>query len=267
MWALKRTPRRSCGVAAPEVQGEDRHQDEDGAEQRVEQELDRRVLPVLAAPDGDQEVHRQEHDLEEDVEEDQVERQEHAHHAGQEQQEQGVIAADFLLDVPRRQARQDRDEAGEHDEAEADAVEPEIILDVERGDPRLANHQVVSPVGPLGLLFAAFGEQGRVQPLEHIVPRPLRQRRLGRRAGLGVAVIGDDRQQERRERDADREPFDPRPSPPGHQERDDRADERDQPEQGQQRVVAHGLVSSVFALCPVPSALTGKAQRQTRREG
>src|SRR3989441_10413255 len=46
----------------------------------VEDELDRRVNAVGAAPDADDEVHRDQHRLPEDVEEEEVEADEHAEH-------------------------------------------------------------------------------------------------------------------------------------------------------------------------------------------
>src|SRR4029079_5217321 len=52
---------------------EDRHQHEQRPDERVEDELDRRVDPVAAAPDPDDQVHGDEDDLPEDVEEEQVE--------------------------------------------------------------------------------------------------------------------------------------------------------------------------------------------------
>ena len=64
-----------CG-SRREVEVEQRDQHQHRAEQRVEEELDRRVLVPRAAPDADQEVHRQEHDFPEDVEEEEVERDE-----------------------------------------------------------------------------------------------------------------------------------------------------------------------------------------------
>jgi hypothetical protein len=56
-------------------------------EQREEEELDRRVLTLLPAPDTDHEVHRQQHDLEEHEEEDEVLRDERAVHADLEHQD------------------------------------------------------------------------------------------------------------------------------------------------------------------------------------
>ena len=69
-------------------------------DQRVEEELDGGVLAARAAPDADQEVHRQEHHFPEDVEQEEVERDEDAHHAGLQQQEQDEVALDVLLDRP-----------------------------------------------------------------------------------------------------------------------------------------------------------------------
>ena len=61
---------------------EDRDDHQQRADHRVDDELDRRVEPPLAAPDADDEVHRDQHHLPEDVEEEQVERDERAEHAG-----------------------------------------------------------------------------------------------------------------------------------------------------------------------------------------
>jgi hypothetical protein len=64
-----------------EVEREDAEQHDHAADQGVEEELDRRVEPVGAAPDPDQEVHRDEHHLPEQEEEHEVERHERAEHA------------------------------------------------------------------------------------------------------------------------------------------------------------------------------------------
>src|SRR5213080_261016 len=82
-----------------EVEVEDRDQHEDRAEQRVEEELDRRIFPSRAAPDADQEVHRKEHRLPEDEEEEEIERAEDAHHARVEETEERVVALHALLDA------------------------------------------------------------------------------------------------------------------------------------------------------------------------
>ncbi len=61
------------------------------ADERVQEELDRGVFLARAAPDADQEVHRQEHDFPEHVEQEEIERAEHAQHAGFQQQEQDAV--------------------------------------------------------------------------------------------------------------------------------------------------------------------------------
>ena len=60
---------------------EKRHQHQRRAEHRVEEELERRILTLLAAPHADHEVHRQEHEFKEDEEENQVLGNERAGHA------------------------------------------------------------------------------------------------------------------------------------------------------------------------------------------
>ena len=74
-------PSTSSVGARVVVERDDREQHEHGAGQRVEEELDGRVLLARPAPDADEEVHRQEHHLPEHVEEEEVEREEDAHHA------------------------------------------------------------------------------------------------------------------------------------------------------------------------------------------
>jgi hypothetical protein len=56
-----------------EVQRQDAEQHDHAADEGVEEELDRRVEPAVAAPDADQEVHRHEHDFPEQEEEQEVE--------------------------------------------------------------------------------------------------------------------------------------------------------------------------------------------------
>ena len=65
---------------------DDREQHEQAADEREQEELDRRVDAPRAAPDADDEVHRDEHGLPEHVEEEEVGGAEHADHAHLEQQ-------------------------------------------------------------------------------------------------------------------------------------------------------------------------------------
>ena len=63
-----------------EIEHDDADQEQDAARQRVEEELERRIDPAVAAPDADDHVHRDQHRLPEDVEQEQVERAEHPQH-------------------------------------------------------------------------------------------------------------------------------------------------------------------------------------------
>src|SRR3712207_7637747 len=56
-------------AVAHHVQPDDRGQHDQAADEAVEEELDRRVLPPRAAEAPDEEVHRDQHRLEEHVEE------------------------------------------------------------------------------------------------------------------------------------------------------------------------------------------------------
>ncbi len=68
-----------AGLAAvDDVQREDGDQHEQAADLGEQEELDGRVDAPLVPPEGDQEVHGDEHHLEEEVEEEQVEGEEHA---------------------------------------------------------------------------------------------------------------------------------------------------------------------------------------------
>ncbi len=71
-----------------EEQGQEPDEHQRRAEQREQEELDRRVLAVRATPDADHEEHREQHDLEEDEEQDEVLSDERAVHADLEQQDQ-----------------------------------------------------------------------------------------------------------------------------------------------------------------------------------
>ena len=108
---LRPTPRVSCDVTqmpqsvalswlqiAVEVQHQDGDQHQHAADQRVQEELDRRIFAPRPAPDADQEVHRQQHDFPEHVEQEEIERHEHAQHARFQQQEQNAVGFHVLVD-------------------------------------------------------------------------------------------------------------------------------------------------------------------------
>ena len=88
-------------VLGDDEQGDERHEHQRRTEHRVEEELQRRVLAVLAAPHADHEVHRQQDQFEEDEEQDEVLGDERAGHAGLQHQHQD----EERLGVARAQGR------------------------------------------------------------------------------------------------------------------------------------------------------------------
>jgi hypothetical protein len=136
--------------AARHVQADDGGEHQQPADQRVQEELHRGVLPAWPAEAADDEVHRHEHRLEEHVEQEDVHRGEDADHEELEQQQQReVVPHTALLDrrvrllgarlaVERVPAREDdgRHEQHRHrDEHERDSVGAERDVHTERLDP------------------------------------------------------------------------------------------------------------------------------------
>ncbi len=174
-----------------EVEVEDRDQHEDRAQQRVEEELDRRVLAPRAAPDADQEVHREQHELPEDVEEEEVEGDEGPEHAGLEQEKEREVALERLLDAERRDHAEEGEERRQDDHGDAQAVDADEVLDVVGGDPVRLLHQLESRVR-----VEARQEPDRQQHGRH---RERRRRPADRVLRLGRQAEDDGRPEQRRE--------------------------------------------------------------------
>ncbi|MEZ5284323.1 MAG: hypothetical protein R2712_05840 [Vicinamibacterales bacterium] len=120
-------------------EADDGHQHQHAAGHRVEDELDRGVDALVVAPDPDEEVHRDEQDVPEDVEEEEVERTEDADHGGlEDQHEDGELLHAALDALPGRQERNRRQEARQHDEHQAEAVDAQVVLDAEGRNPGVA---------------------------------------------------------------------------------------------------------------------------------
>ena len=164
-------------VAAAEVEHQDRDQHQDTSHQRVEEELDGRVFLSRSAPDADQEVHRQQHDFPKDVEQEEVQSQKDSEHPCLEDQEQNQVALHLLVHAPGGEHCQHRDKAGQQHQRHADSVIAELVVDVPRPDPRHLDAVLVPVDGQnSGLVL------GRPELLEQ-----------------------EDREHERRQRDAQRE--------------------------------------------------------------
>src|SRR5438270_747047 len=77
-----------------EVEGDDRDQHQHRPDHRIKHEFHRRINAPFAAPDTDQEIHRDQHHFPKDVEEKQIQRGENADHAGLDQEHENEI---FML--------------------------------------------------------------------------------------------------------------------------------------------------------------------------
>mmetsp|Transcript_15026 Transcript_15026/g.35416 ORF Transcript_15026/g.35416 Transcript_15026/m.35416 type:complete len:1189 (-) Transcript_15026:477-4043(-) len=120
------------------VQVEQRDQHQQRAGQGVEEELEGRIDAVRAAPDADDDVHRDQGRLEEHVEQHAVQRAEHAHHqARQDQEGTHVLVHAGLDDLPGRDHDDHGDEGGQRHEPHRDAVHAQVVADIEALDPGL----------------------------------------------------------------------------------------------------------------------------------
>ncbi len=122
-------------AAGLQVERDHTHEHEHRAEQRVEEELDRRVLPARTAPLGDQEVHGDEHELPEHVEQHEVERDEHAVHAHLQQQQHREVERRLLVDLPACDDREQGEQRREEHERHRDAVDAHVVLDARLRHP------------------------------------------------------------------------------------------------------------------------------------
>jgi len=138
--------------AGLEIERQDRHQHQRRTRQRVEEELDRGVYPVVAAPLADQQRHRNQAELPENVEQDKVEREENSQHCRLHQKHQRQIAADVLLDVLIAERHRDRHQKGrQYDQPQADPVHPQMIMDVQTRHPGVALDELhVGDILPAG---------------------------------------------------------------------------------------------------------------------
>ena len=112
------------------LEDEDRDQHEQAAEHGEQDELHRRVDAPAPAPDADEEIHRDEHGLPEDIEQEEVQGDEDADHAGLEQQHEHGEFLDPVVDrAPGGEEGQRRQESGQEDEEQADAVDADVIIE------------------------------------------------------------------------------------------------------------------------------------------
>ena len=120
----------NVGRAGVPVHRHDGEQHQHGAEQRVEEEFEGGIDSARAAPDPDDEEHRNEPALEEQIEQHEIERGEGAHHQSLEHQKCDHVLFDAPLDgIPARNDA-DRHQAGsKDDERQRNAVDAHMVGD------------------------------------------------------------------------------------------------------------------------------------------
>ena len=120
-----------------EIEHDDTDQEQEAARQRVEEELERRIDPAVAAPDADDHVHRDQHRLPEDVEQEQVERAEHPQHQRLHGQQTDHELLHLAVDRdPRGEHADPAQQRGQEHEERANPVDAKRVSDPERGHPR-----------------------------------------------------------------------------------------------------------------------------------
>ena len=126
-----------------QIQPDEGNQHQDRAEERIQEELQRRVDAALATPDTDDQEHRDEHRFPEYVEQQAIEGAEHADHQPLEDQERREVLRRAGLDrIPARDHHERRDEGGQQDQRRRQPVDPEVVPDVEGLDPGHAFYEL-----------------------------------------------------------------------------------------------------------------------------
>src|ERR1700691_825414 len=131
--------------AAQVVEPDDADEHEDRASHRIQDKFDGGVDAALMSPDTDQEGHGDQHDLPEQEEEEEVEGKEDADNADLEQQQHDEEFFYAVIDtLPGSKNRYGRQERGQDDEEETDAVHAQVVVDRRVGNPVVVFDQTVA---------------------------------------------------------------------------------------------------------------------------
>ena len=123
-------------TACREIDGNDGNEEKDAAEERVNEELYRGVVLVGSSPDGNEEVHRDEHRFPENVKQDEIKRAEDADHGRFHEQDADHELLHPLLDCCPRTEHADRcKQCCKEDEEDGNPVNTEGIVDIVRWYP------------------------------------------------------------------------------------------------------------------------------------
>ena len=138
-------------TAVDEVQRQDRHEHRQAAGLGEQEELDRGRCTVLMAPDRDEKVHGNQHQLPEEVEQEEIQGHEDAHDSGQRQHEAQVKRPYPLLDLgPRGADRRNPEEDRQGQKQQAQAIDSQMKAHPERLNPRIVKLMEPRPAGCRG---------------------------------------------------------------------------------------------------------------------
>ena len=134
---LRNSKRVSAGHGVMvEVKEQNSQQHQHGTEQRIEEELDRRIEFSRPAPDADKQIHRHQHRFPEHKKEEEIQRHEDAQHAGLQHQEPNVIFFYPSFDrAPRRKNRNPSQQRSEHDQQKRNAINAQVETRPNRRNP------------------------------------------------------------------------------------------------------------------------------------
>ena len=142
--------------AGRKVGQQDRQQHGHRSDQGVDEELDGRVAAVLAAPNSDQEVHRNQGHFPEEIEQHIVQRHEHAQHAQFQQVEHHEVLPHPGADGAGAVVQAEGGQQGcEKNQGQTEAVDRNPEVRVQHRDPRRGN---------LAVQFAGIPVVGQHQP-------------------------------------------------------------------------------------------------------
>jgi len=127
-----------CGV---QVNQGNEHQQR--TQQRVQKELERRVDFVGTAPDANDEVHRYQGGFKEDIKQHTIQRTKDTdHETAQDQESAHVLVHPPRNDFPTGDHHNDIDKRRQQDEPHRDAINPEVVIDVEAFNPWCFFHKL-----------------------------------------------------------------------------------------------------------------------------
>ena len=123
-------------AAGSRVQVNECHQHQQRSQQRVQKEFDCRIHAIGAAPNADDQEHRDQRGFPEHVEQNRIERGKHTvDDAGHDQQRTHILRHPVADHLPSGDDHQRRGKAVEQNQRHGDAVHPQVIMNVEALDP------------------------------------------------------------------------------------------------------------------------------------